>query len=192
MKFFKDRNRIKKVISFAIIIISCFWLCKIDISTKKVANHVVLKGVKFRTTILSASEKHNVPPELIAAIIHAESNFNPNAKSYARAKGLMQINPPTQKFLGLKNPFDPHQNVDAGTKYLSYLLDKFDGQLKLAIAAYNAGPGAVNKHKGIPPYKETRKYVKKVMNYYANYRNQPNTLKSMFTWFDISSKDLDA
>lgn len=129
-------------------------------------------GVKYRGLIISAASKHNVPPALIAAIMHAESNFNPRAVSPVGARGLMQINGITQKHLGVRNVFDPRQNVQAGARYLRELLNTFRGNKHMAIAAYNAGPGAVRKYKGIPPYRETRKYVAKVTKLYAMYSRQ--------------------
>jgi soluble lytic murein transglycosylase-like protein len=129
-------------------------------------------GIKYRGLIISAASKHNVPPALIAAIMHAESNFNPRAVSPVGARGLMQINGVTQKHLGVRNIFDPRQNVNAGAKYLRELLNTFRGNKHMAIAAYNAGPGAVRKYKGIPPYSETRKYVAKVTKLYAIYSHQ--------------------
>lgn len=129
-----------------------------------------MASLKFYDAIAEAAETHDVHPALIAAVIRAESNFNPKAVSGAGAKGLMQINPPTQRYLRLKNVFDPRQNIQAGSRYLRELLDKFGGDLPMAVAAYNAGPGAVSKHDGIPPYRETKAYVKKVLAYYALYR----------------------
>ncbi len=128
-----------------------------------------LPDIKFKNEIASASKQHEIPAALITAVIHAESNFNPKARSYAGAEGLMQINYPTQKYLRLKNAYDPSKNVEAGTRYLKDLLKQFEGNLVLAIAAYNAGPGAVRKYKGVPPYSETRSYVKKVLGYYQHY-----------------------
>jgi soluble lytic murein transglycosylase-like protein len=165
LKIFRDKKDGAKLVIFAIIIASCFLATKISFNKSPIAEEVAFKGL-----IVDAANKHKVPAALVAAIIHAESNFNPKARSYASAKGLMQINPITQKHLGLKDAYDPVQNVDAGTRYLNFLINKFNGNLKHAIAAYNAGPGAVSKYNGIPPYKETRKYVKKVLKYYSKYR----------------------
>jgi soluble lytic murein transglycosylase-like protein len=125
---------------------------------------------KYHSIILTAARKHNVPPALVAAIMHAESNFNPRAISPVGARGLMQINGITQRHLGVRNVFDPKQNINGGTKYLRELLSTFRGNTRMAVAAYNAGPGAVRKFRGIPPYRETRKYVVKVLKLYSTYR----------------------
>ena len=116
--------------------------------------------------ILKTSKRHNIDPALVRAIIMTESSVNANAVSKKGANGLMQIMPKTARSLGVKNSAHPEQNIEAGTKYLKCLIDDYDGDIKIALAAYNAGPGAVNRYKGIPPYKETRSYIKKVLAYY--------------------------
>ncbi len=115
--------------------------------------------------IKKASEKYQLPEKLIEAVIRQESNFNPLATSHAGAQGLMQLMPGTAKFLGVQNSLDPEQNVMGGAKYLRQMLDQF-GSIEKALAAYNAGPGTVKKYDGIPPYKETENYVKKVLGNY--------------------------
>jgi soluble lytic murein transglycosylase-like protein len=116
----------------------------------------------FDGIIDKASAMFSIPAKLIKSVIQKESSFNPNAVSHAGASGLMQLMPATARGLGVKNVFDPAENILAGTKYLRQMLDKYDNNIELALAAYNAGPGNVDKYGGIPPFKETQNYVQKV------------------------------
>ncbi|MEL4105595.1 lytic transglycosylase domain-containing protein [Oscillospiraceae bacterium WX1] len=113
----------------------------------------------------AAAEKYNVPVRLLKAVAKTESNYNPKATSSCGAMGIMQLMPSTAKSLGVTDAYDPEQNIMGGAKYLSQLLNRFGGNTSLAVAAYNAGPGAVAKYNGIPPYDETQNYVKKVLGY---------------------------
>lgn len=117
---------------------------------------------KYDGIISRMSEKYNVPEQFIRSVIRAESDFNPNSLSSAGAMGLMQLMPETAKSVGVTDPYDPEQNIEGGTKLLKSYIDKY-GDLKLVLAAYNAGPGAVAKYGGVPPYEETQNYIKKVL-----------------------------
>lgn len=117
--------------------------------------------------ISEASNTHGVSFSLLKALIKTESDFNPRAISSAGARGLMQLMPENIKTLKIKNPFDPRENVMGGTWYLKQLINRFNGKLPLALAAYNAGPGVVEKYQRIPPFQETENFVKQVMEYYS-------------------------
>lgn len=128
---------------------------------------------RFQKEIQSAALKHNVDPALIHAVISVESGYNPLARSQAGAAGLMQLMPETARRFGARNRLDPTENIHAGTRYLRMLMDLFDNDLELVLAAYNAGENAVIRagHQ-VPPYKETMTYVPRVLNYYKTYRTR--------------------
>lgn len=144
---------------------------------------------EFDQIISSAAQKHGVPEGLIKAIMHTESSFNIYAKSPVGAQGLMQLMPATAKHLNVLNSFDPQENIHAGTKYIALLLKQFNGNTRLALAAYNAGAGNVTKYGGIPPFKETQNYVERVLSRYQNlYQNQLNLVTSKTVTSQIKTK----
>jgi soluble lytic murein transglycosylase-like protein len=124
----------------------------------------------YDADIRAAAQRHGVEEAIVRAIIHAESSFNPNAISRAGAQGLMQLMPATARRFGVTNSFDPTQNIGGGVQYLSWLLKRYNGDLTLAAAGYNAGEGAVDRYKGVPPYSETRRYVERVRLLAERYR----------------------
>lgn len=128
-----------------------------------------LDPASLQSLVTEASARNNVSPGLVQAVVMAESAGNPSAISTAGAQGLMQLMPGTSASCGVSNPFDPQQNVDCGTRYLRGLLDRYNNNVELAVAAYNAGPGAVDQYHGVPPYAETRAYVSRVLTAYRNY-----------------------
>ena len=135
---------------------TCNWRRQVDWST------VRLNVDSFTDEILDACERYAVDEALVRAIIHAESSFRARAVSDMGAQGLMQLMPGTQQRFGVSRPFDPRQNIDAGVRYLRELLDVFNHDHRLASAAFNAGPTAVRKHGGVPPFEETREFVARV------------------------------
>jgi soluble lytic murein transglycosylase-like protein len=118
----------------------------------------------------AACRRHALDPALVKAVIHAESRFDPQAVSAKGAVGLMQIDPVTARTLGIKDPFNPKNNIDGGVRYLKELLDTFEGDQRLALAAYNAGLTQVYRHNGVPPFKDTKKYIKQVFRYLTYYQ----------------------
>jgi soluble lytic murein transglycosylase-like protein len=126
--------------------------------------------IPFAAQIETAARKYGVDPALLAGLVKAESNFNPTAHSGVGAKGLTQLMDATARGLGVSDSYDPAQSLDGGAKFLGGLLKQFKGDERLALAAYNAGPGAVQKYGGIPPYEETQRYVPKVLGFATQFR----------------------
>jgi hypothetical protein len=131
---------------------------------------------KVDSYIADSSARHGVDPVLIYSIMHRESAFKKMAISYKGARGLMQLMPATAARFGVRNIFDPAQNIEAGTRYMRWLLNRFGGDVGLALAGYNAGEGAVDKYRGVPPYRETQEYVKRISERYALMRD-PQTAR---------------
>ncbi len=128
---------------------------------------------EYDSLIAETARKYRVDFALVKAVIKAESNFNHKAVSKKGAKGLMQLMPQTASILGVNNCFHPEDNIVGGIRHLSYLIDLYDGDIPVALAAYNAGEGAVARYRGIPPYSETRIYIRRVLDNYERYRHEP-------------------
>lgn len=137
---------------------------KIDLGSVRLRSRLALHDLEG--TIAHHSRRHRLDPALVSAVIKAESDFDPEAVSRAGAIGLMQLMPDTVHRLDVRDPFDPEENIAGGAKYLRYLLDRFNGNVPLALAAYNAGATRVEQYDTLPPIRETRHYVKKVLRFY--------------------------
>lgn len=127
-------------------------------------------GSSYDQTIRIAADYHGLDPLLVKAVIRVESAFNPKAVSSKGAKGLMQLMPDTLQDLGVTDPFHPRENIMAGTRYLRMMLDRFDGEVRLALAAYNAGPSTVRRYGDVPPFPETQNYIRRVFAYWEEYK----------------------
>jgi hypothetical protein len=136
------------------------------------APRMPLAQAPYGQLIQTAAQKYGVDADLVFSVITAESNFNPNAVSRRGARGLMQLLPSTATRLGVKDIFDPGQNIDAGTRYLHELLTLYQGDLVLTVAAYNAGPGALQKYGRVPPYRETQSYIRAIRKTYAQRKSK--------------------
>lgn len=145
---------------------------QLTMMTEQAREEFFQKEVPFGSIIYKEAKKNNVRPELVAAVVQAESKFKPTARSGAGAIGLMQLVPKTGRWMGAQDLTNPHQNVAAGAKYLKYLHERFDGNETKMIAAYNAGEGNVKRFNGVPPFRETRNYVAKVRNFEKDFQNR--------------------
>ncbi|TLM67847.1 MAG: lytic transglycosylase domain-containing protein [Deltaproteobacteria bacterium] len=130
----------------------------------------------YRDIIRQNARAYQLEEALVKAVIKAESNYNPQSLSNKGAQGLMQLIPETARLMNVDDPFDPAENIRGGSNYLRLMLDRFNGNLDLALAAYNAGPNAVQRHGGIPPYEETRNYVQRVRRYLEQYRRSGDSV----------------
>jgi soluble lytic murein transglycosylase-like protein len=148
---------------------------KMAVITDAIRQQFFAKEVPFGSVIYSEAKKNNLSPELVAAVVNTESKFNPAARSRVGAIGLMQLVPKTGRWMGASNLLDPVQNIQAGAKYLKYLSDQFDGDQQKIVAAYNAGPGNVQRFNGVPPFRETQNYVSRVRNYQQNLGDRLST-----------------
>jgi len=127
-------------------------------------------STRYDEIILSAAERYGVDPALVRAVVKAESDFNETARSRKGAQGLMQLMPETARLHNVANVYDPEDNIEGGVQHLRLLLDRYRGDLRLALAAYNAGVQAVEKHGGVPPFTETKEYVRRVLTFHERYR----------------------
>ncbi|TKS64123.1 MAG: hypothetical protein EWM73_00806 [Nitrospira sp.] len=139
---------------------------------RKARYHIGVADLELEQAVSRAAQQHHVQPALLLAVMKAESSFNPTAVSKAGAVGLMQLIPETAIRHGVRNLYDANDNISGGAKHLRYLLDRFHGNIRLALAAYNAGERKVERYGQIPPYKETQDYVKKVLVYYRSYKKE--------------------
>lgn len=143
-----------------------------DIPTRhKVSTRTFPLLDSFDGAIVASAQRHGISPALLKAVMLAESGMNPNARSYAGAMGLMQLMPATADYLGVADPWDPVESIDGGARYLAEMLATFGGDVRLALAAYNAGPGNVKKFNGVPPFRQTQDYVVKVSDLYRLFRD---------------------
>jgi soluble lytic murein transglycosylase-like protein len=139
---------------------------ELELAAAKAAVSATPGAEEIRRLAADAARRHGLDPDLVMAVAAVESGFRPAAVSPKGARGVMQLMPGTARDLGVADPLDPAANLDGGTRYLRDLLARFDGDLPKALAAYNAGPGAVKRHQGVPPYKETQDYVQRVLRRY--------------------------
>ena len=143
---------------------------KKEMSSARAAAGKFSRNIPFHGIIVQVAGRYDVDPHLVRAIIFAESGYNPKAKSKKGAQGLMQLMPTTARVLGVKNVYDPEENIDGGVRYFRSLLDRFDGDVQLALAAYNAGARHVRNYEGIPPFRATQLYIEKVLKFQQKFK----------------------
>lgn len=183
MKFFRRKPKFFAAWAFAIL---GLYFCVSDFlhpnTTIVYGEHEADDGrpSELKSTVYRVSQRHGVDPDLVWAVMKAESNFNPHARSPRGARGLMQLMPGTARQYKVADLHDPTENIKGGVRYLRTLMDRFEGNVRLAVAAYNAGPTIVERYRDIPPYSETRNYVRRVFTYYQRYNPNafPSTVKS--------------